>query len=313
MTLLQSTSELERCRRSDAAPRKLEKLPRALVLLSGTVRSTRFHTAIGRSPLGLPITDRSQLLDHWEEHVLALSRRYGREVELRVLLDRNAPMPVRTETQGLTVRLERDALELRGTGGILRDLAAQYDDDDFIFVASGAQLLVRPLYDYFEDLAAPHADVAIAAHNAATSSVLLLIRCGCLRAIADVGFVDLKEQALPIIAASHRVVVREWPDRIGLPIRSESQYIAALRWYHAAAKGVTHSGGRFEEDWECRFNIIEQGAIVAPDSLIHDSVILRGGMVGRGAAVVRSLVCDRASIRRGATVSDALVARNAKR
>jgi NDP-sugar pyrophosphorylase family protein len=279
--------------------------PRAVVLLSGTVRSTPFHAAINRSPLELPLSHDRQLLDDWKDHQAALSYECGQPVELRVLLDRNAPRPVHRRPQHAHVRIEHDTLELRGTGGILRDLAEEFDDEDLIVVTSGAQLLGRPLRDFVSELAECEADVAIAAHNGALSSVLFLVRCGCLRTIAQRGFIDFKEQALPAIAARGRVVVREWPNRIGIPIRSESQYISALKWYHRGSRGAA----AFEEDWECRFRIVEPGANVHPETLLHDAVILRTAQVGRGATIVRSLVCEGATVRRGITVADVLVTR----
>ena len=92
--------------------------------------------------------------------------------------------------------VERDLSEYRGTGGVLRDLTAEYDDDDLILVANAAQVLLEPLPIIAAELYGKKADVAVVAHEDGTPSGLMLIRCKALRQIAATGFVDMKGQAL---------------------------------------------------------------------------------------------------------------------
>src|SRR5690606_20299334 len=98
----------------------------------------------------------------------------------------------------------RDPVEYRGIGGVLRDLAGDYHRDDYILVANAAQLLLSPLSELATLLAESDADgpadVSLISHRDGTPSGLMLIRCGSLWCIPQVGYVDMKEQALPMIA-----------------------------------------------------------------------------------------------------------------
>ena len=276
-------------------------LPSALLLLSGTVRPTPFSSAIGRSLLDLPVDERRTVLDLWRDDV-------GAGIEVRILCDHATPLPAGC---GGALRAERDPFELRGTGGILRDVAARYADEDFLMVAGGAQLLTQPFTRVLDDFFGRRADVVVSSQRDGTPSSLMLVRCRCLRMVPAVGFIDMKEQALPLIARRHLVVVRTYDRPLGLPLRTESQYIAALRWYHRrAAVGVGVES--FDEDWEPSFSIVEEPSDVDPGAIVHDSVVLRGGRVQRGGAVVRSVVCKGASVRRDAVVTDSLIAPGSK-
>lgn len=280
--------------------------PRALLLLSGMVRPTPFSSAIGRSLLDLPLGDSRTVLDLWRSEA-------GAGIEVRVLCDRVSPLPAGCGATAGGLRAERDPFELRGTGGILRDVAAEYGDDDFLMVAGGAQLLAQPFMNVLADFFASDADVVVSSQQDGAPSSFMLIRCRCLRVIPTAGFIDMKEQALPLIAGKHRIVVRTYDRPLGLPLRTESQYIAALRWYHRCAAGGAGHDNPFEEDWQPRFAIVEDPPAVDTGAIIHDSVVLRGGRVGRGAAVARSVVCPGASVRPEAVVTDSLIARGSGR
>src|SRR5687768_12888624 len=126
---------------------------RALVLLSGVVRTKSWIADIGRSVLDLPIDSSRTLLGHWLEHAgrLATVPGVGR-LAMEVLVDRLSPMPDSGRLREKAVRsgvkellVERDPADYRGTGGVLRDLALRYDDDDYLLVATGAQVLFGSL------------------------------------------------------------------------------------------------------------------------------------------------------------------------
>ena len=137
---------------------------------------------------------------------------------------------------------------------------------------------------------------------------LTLVRCGCLRGISPVGFVDFKEQALPAIAASHRVRVVHRPGLTGLSVRTAAGYLAAVRHEHLAIKGDAPTGHPFEEDHASAFGLAEAGANVHPSAWLHGSVVLRGGQVGRGVVLVRSVVCPGGHVHEGQVVCDQVVA-----
>ena len=283
----------------------------AVVLLSGSVRQSKLITSIQRSILDLPLDDSRTVLDRWLEQSIQLAEILNLPaMRLRVMINGRGIAPAdRLEDGGRPVHLsvETDAAEYRGTGGVLKDLSAQYDDDGLILVANGPQVLIENFSDIALELARQRADVGLLSHDDGTPSGMMLVRCGVLRMIADVGFVDMKEQALPQIARDHHVAVVRRRSSSCLPIRSLGDYTAALRAYHSQEEGGSMAVNPFAEDWRATFSIIEPGAQVDPSARVHDSVVLKGATVRRSAVIVRSLVCPGATVGIGQTLTNRLV------
>jgi N-acetylglucosaminyldiphosphoundecaprenol N-acetyl-beta-D-mannosaminyltransferase len=280
---------------------------RELVLLGGTVRATEFSNAIGRSVLDLPLDETQSIFTGWLQHAADLASHAGLEsLPVRVTLNRDARMPTSAaERFRNAYKIERDLSEFRGTGGILRDLVEQYEDDDYILVANAAQLLLDPLPAIAAALDRRRSDVSLIAHRDGTPSGLMLLRCKTLRLISTVGFVDMKEQALPLIAALHDVRAVQTRRPTGLAIRSMADYLGALR--HHKRRGQRRAESDFlNETWDRTFAIVEAGASVDESAYIHDSVVLQGARVEAGAAVVRSVVCPGSAVRRDQQLADTL-------
>ena len=286
----------------------------ALVLLAGSVRANNFGASLGRSILDLPLLASSTVLQQWGLQASSLAQSVSQDrLVMRILLDHLASVPNAACTAtNVAVQAERDRFDFRGSGGVLHDIAEDYPDDAFILVANAAAVLLDPLPKLFEALAACHADVAIHAQPDGTPSGLMLIRCGALRQIAPVGFVDMKEQALPAIARSYIVtVVRRTVECYA--IRALPEYLAILHQQaRLNALGSLASGhgtvaDPYEEDWQSSFAVVENGGIVAPNARIHDAVVLAGARVESHAVVVRSVVSQGGIIRRGQMVVHQIV------
>lgn len=283
---------------------------RALVLLGGSVRPTPLTMSTGRSILDLPVDDGGSILNHWVRHAGELSAGAGlSELPVRVLVNHGSANPASAMGGNYTnLRIERDFAEYRGTGGVLGDLARDYGDQDLILVANAAQLLMDGLYPLAQALEESGGQVSLMAHQDGTPSGMMLITCGALRLIPGSGFVDMKEQALPGIAAQYDVTVVNRRRPTGLPIRSLAEYIAALRQYHRRRAGKLAISDPLAEEWRPTFSIVEEGAQVDGMARIHDAVVLKGGRVEAGAVLVRSVVCDGATVRRDRTAVDRIVA-----
>jgi N-acetylglucosaminyldiphosphoundecaprenol N-acetyl-beta-D-mannosaminyltransferase len=291
-------------------PRTLKRL-RAMILLGGNVRQSTLMAATGRSVLDLPMGNAGTILNHWLEHGAALAADLGLEsLPVRVLVNRNSLSPEEIAPRHYgTCRVERDLSEYRGTGGVLRDLAQEYADDDLILVANAAQVLLDPLVAIATALERKHGDVALVSHADGTPSGVMLVTCRTLRLIQPAGYVDMKEQALPAIAARHnvRVVHRRRPT--ALPVRSLAGYIQALAEHHRLADGRARYArvDPHGEDFAPVFSVVEAGAQVDSRAHVHDAVVLRGGIVEAGAVVVRSIVCAGGVVKRDRSVVDQLV------
>lgn len=273
---------------------------KAFVLLGGSLRPTPFRAAINRSILDMPIEKGKRLLRHWQQLAIELARAERLdELPMRVLVDRDSYLPASAPPhRGCSISIERDAAEFRGTGGVLRDLAERYDDDDFLLVANGAQVLTLPLAEMVDQLYQTEADVSFVAHQDGTPSGLMLVRCGALRMISAKGYVDMKEQALPAIARRFKVTHIDYRRPTGLLLRSYQDYLAAVRWKHhtrlieSAASDELLAADHFSRPERLPgFAIVEEGAVVEAGACLHDCVVLRGARVGAGAVVARSVLC----------------------
>lgn len=288
---------------------------RAVVLLGGAVRSTALAGSIGRSVFDLPVDREDSILGLWHKHAMhVLEVLKLDQIALRVMIDRDSIPPMVTGADSsVRLHVEVDATKFRGTGGILRELASDYEDDDLLLVANGAQTLVEPLSDLMLDLAEDEGDISIISHDDGTPSGLMLVRCGVLDLVAPIGYVDMKEQALPKIAQEHEVRVLNRRQATGLPLRTLDDYIGLLRRHHRmrqVAGEQTREG--LAEDWRPTFGVIEPGAEVDPTARVHDSVVLDGGHVERGSALVRSLVCPGGVVRRNTVVVDQIITAESK-
>jgi hypothetical protein len=271
-----------------------------VLLLGGAVRPTRFHKQIDRPPLAMPYASGRSLLDAWRDQVSSLAAQRQGTVPLRVMTDHSsAPDHAADAADPVPVQYDSDPSALRGTGGVLRDVSAAYDPDDLLLVANAAQFMLRPLSELVAQLESLRADVAVLAHQDGTPITLMLVRCGCLRSLPDVGFVDMKEQAIPLLAAAHdvRAVCVDQPVALGL--RTAQSYLAGLRALHARSQSLNG------DVWRSAFALTEEA--IEPSVRIHDSVVLRGGGVGAGAVLVRSLICPGGRVAPKAVVVDKLV------
>lgn len=289
---------------------------RAVVLLGGAVRPTPLGLAAGRSVLDLPLdgNGNTSVLGRWLDEAARVAGMAGAggRLPVRVMLNPAAAEPTgrgADPRHAGSFRVERDSSEYRGTGGVLRDIANDYGDHDVLLVANAAQVLLEPLPSLAAALRAEGGDVTVVSHADGTPGGLMLVRCGSLRCIPASGFVDMKEQGLPRIAAAGfgaRVLHRRRPT--GLPLRTLQDYVLALRHRHDRRQAIgAAAADPLDEDWAPAFSIIEPGADVGPSARVHDSVVLAGGVVEDGAVLVRSVVCPGGVVRRDKAAVDQFV------
>ena len=283
---------------------------RAVVLLAGSVRANQLRKATGRSALEMPVGDCRTVLDCWREQLVTMAEQLNLDnLPVRVMVDQASGMKPGVSQHGpVQMSIELDPSEFRGTGGLLSDLAREYRDDDLILVTHASQLLFEPLAELSGALAETVSDVSMVCSADGTPSGLMLIRCGCLRDINPVGFVDLNEQALPAIAQAGDVRVVRYDQPTARSLRTLSSYLETLREYHYRHLGPRKVREQVPpEPWEKTFGIVENGARVHETAIIHDSVVLAGARVEAHAVLVRSIVCSDVVIPRGRSEIDRVV------
>ncbi len=284
---------------------------RAVVLLGGSVRTNPLGTTLGRSVLDLPVRQGESALTCWLSDVRQLaSFALLERLPVRLVINEQAQMPASVSREAWPeLVIEQDRSEFRGTGGVLRDMAADFDDDDLLLVGNAAQVLLDPLTVIATVLEHKRADVALVSHADGTPSGMMLLRVKTLRDLPPNGYVDMKEQGLPKIAQRHEVRVVQCRRPTGLPLRSLHEYVRALRLVHQPLIGRRADVDPLAEDFDRTFWIVEENAQVSPDAYLHDSVVLSGGKVEAGASVVRSVIGPGGVVAANARVLEALVAR----
>jgi N-acetylglucosaminyldiphosphoundecaprenol N-acetyl-beta-D-mannosaminyltransferase len=301
---------------------------KALVLLAGRTRPNAFTLGAARSPFELPIhvdeAGRHERLTDgwlaWAQSVLNVAPLES--LPVRAMLSDEDDAPLAIAPAGVVprpadfIRYHCDKAEHRGTGGALHDIAQEYGDDDVLLVCTAQQVMLDRLDAIVRLLAsrlARGAAVALLDHADGTPGGPMLIRCEALRQINPTTYVDMKEQALPRIAAKHDVRVVRTRAPTSAPIRTAESYIAALTRYHAVFSGRMRGaephplGKPLAEDLERHFAIVEPEAEVHPTAYLHDSVVLEGARVEANAIVVRSVVCPGGVVKRDGQVVDATV------
>lgn len=283
---------------------------KAVVLLAGDVRTNTLRKLTGRVSPSLPVGANRTVLDCWREQLITLAETLGIEqLPVRVLVTRNCGLTPSTERIGpLLMSIEYDPSAFRGTAGLLHDIAQAYDDSDQLLVTTAGQILFEPLVRIALDLHMAGGDFTLGADPDGVPSGLMLFRCGTMRSVNPVGFCDLNEQALPEMASSHSVRVARFASPVAMTVRTLPSYLGALRAYHRQASGRHDVNEPYEEQWRPTFGIIEPGATVGRDVILHDSVVLAGARVEPGAVLVRSVVCPGAVVGRGDHVVDHVVA-----
>jgi hypothetical protein len=281
----------------------------AVVLLAGGTGLNDLARAAERSVLELPVSQSETLLSLWRDQLEQTLVRPGvPAADVRIVGGALIRYEDRNCSDLLNIAHDHDPHELRGTGGILHDIAEDYPDESFLVVAGASTILLEPLNHLVAELMSARSDVAFFAHEDDTAPNLMLIRCNALRQVADVGFIDLKEQVLPVIASAGTVTVIRRQSPVAATMRTAQEYLRTLRLYHRLGNAkVTSFSSAFDEKWESTFSIIEAEAKLDGTASLHDSVVLASARVGRNATVIRSIVLPAAHVPAGATVVDQVV------
>ncbi len=288
---------------------------RAAILLAGRVGRNSFADRLNRSVLDLPIFEGRTLMDRWVEHFDALAHALDLPaVRVRLAVDRNGTGPrfrAHPGTERVSIEVVPDAEEYRGTAGVVRDVTRDFGEDDLVLVAAANQVLCDPLHEVVEAMGPRCEGVSVAPYAGGEFAAAFLLRCGRFRGVPDVGFVDLKEQAIPSVLGRNRVFVTRLAAGATHPVRTLGEYVHMLRAVHSSERrteGTRPQPDPYAEAWRPAFALVERGAYVEPGAVLHDAVVLAGGRVEAGAVVARSVVAASALVRRGRRVVDTVVA-----
>lgn len=262
-----------------------------LMLLAGRVSPSPLRSAAGRPTFELPICNGKTVLDLWTHQSSLLAEAGGEsQLSLQVLLELGAEVPRSLQSQADrgAIVITHDHGEIRGAGGALRDATLSLSEDAYVLAVPAGQVALVPLPQIVRMLVTAwkgDADAVLVANADGTPGTVLLARVGALRRIPAVGFVDLKEQALPLLARHGVVRVRRVRVPMAVSVRTPMEYLRALRLLSDITVTTRTTATR-----RAAFSLVEPGADVDPTATLHDSVVLAGATVGERAVLVRCVV-----------------------
>jgi len=272
--------------------RSLRRL-KAVVLLAGS--ASPMTTAVGRSPLDMPVAEGLTLLEYWRQAARRAAEAIGLDrLGVRVILSADALAPAGSVAGSIGIGVQRDLSDVEGVASPLRKLAEEMEDDDLALLANAEQLPVVEIQEIAGRLAACGGEANIAGDG------LLLMTGRALRLMPARCAADIRRQLTAELAKVVEVRVLS-DDAMTLRVRTVEEYILGLR----AARAKKGIDPLEEEDGS--FSIVEAGGRVDEAARIFDSVILAGGRVEAGAIVSRSIVCAGGVVQHGEMVVDRIV------
>ncbi len=272
----------------------LHRPPAMAVILGGGLKPSPLQELSSVSVLDLPMGHGSTVL----AELLSLIEREWPDrpdpLPTRVIWGTPVPAPMsHAASPGLDVRLVQETKQWRGPAGVLKDVCEGLGDDGRILLIEGARWAGAGLGGLFAAMEQTNADAVIGCNADESPAGAYLLRRSALESVSDQGFVDLKEQLLPRLAASGRpVVVHHMPPPGILPVRTLADYLEAVRQSRTAGSG-----------WA----LIDASAVVDTTALVYESVVMAGAMVGAGAVVARSIVLAGGVVGPGTEVVDTVV------
>ncbi|MEE8154085.1 MAG: hypothetical protein V3T53_03880 [Phycisphaerales bacterium] len=286
---------------------------RACLVLAGGLRPSPLVEAAGRSILDLYLTSQKTVLDVMVEQLTLLPTSDGMPLTIRVVHNARLPAPW-PGTSAPNVRFEQDPQAYRGVAGLVADVCAGYEDHEHVLVVEAGRVFAGDIESMWDEHLASDADVTVGCNQDDSPGGVYITKCGVLRDIPPIGFVDIKEQWLA--SASDRGVkvrVHGFSSPGALPLRTRADFLAAARHVNnhlASRDGRSIAPLPAEATGPEPLRVIGHGAAIGPDVGIEDAVIMPAAVIGGGALIEHSVVCPGAVIEPKLRVLNAVVSRS---
>ncbi len=283
---------------------------RAAVVLAGGLRPSPLVEAAGRSVLDLYLTQKSTVLDVLVRQLSSLPAWDDSPLSIRVAHNSRVPAPW-PETQAVNVRFEQDPQPYRGPAGLVADLCAGYAEHEHVLVVEAGRVLTCDIEAMWHDHLANGADVTVGCNEDQSPAGVYITRCGALRGISPIGFVDIKEQWLACAREQGlRVRVHEFSSPGSIPLRTRADFLVAARYLDnqfGPGSGLSTDRLNRDADGRSQLRVIGHGVAVGPNVRINNAVIMPGAVIGGGALIEQSVVCPGAVIEPKVRVVNAVV------
>lgn len=282
-------------------------------ILDGGVRPSPLVEETGRSVLDLDVGPDRRLLDVWLEALADAPWSLGRPT-VRILHGGTAGAPSPRPAPGADLRIMADAGAYRGPAGVVRDALRDEPEDAEFLVCEAARYLRVGLPALVEHHRSAGADVTIAREGDGSPAGIMLVSRRSLSAVAERGFVDLKEQWLArLVERGSRVIVHDLDRGSTLAVRTRLDLLRAAAI--EAGAGAEPADGD-AEPWRAGARLsrrlrpgwsISPGARIGEGAVVARSIVMEGAVVGEGAVVASSVILPTGVVPPGVMVMDRVV------
>lgn len=279
------------------------------VLMAGGFSPPPLGTAVGCSVLDLYLTREQTLLDRWQWAVSTLDRA-GLAGDRLCLCGGSTPLPEHTPG---SIKVVVDKSDYRGPAGSLRDACEEFGPETTIIAAEAARCCTIDLARMFGRHTTSGADITVGRNADQSPSGIYILSRSVLDSVPHAGFMDLKEQWLSkLIGEGCDVRVHELREAGALPLRTRAEFLYAMHVCSDEADHPDHAGlePRVLSQTRRAGSVICEGAEVAPDAVLVDSLIMPGAKIEAGALLARCIVGTGCAVRAGQEIVDAVVGPN---
>ena len=265
--------------------------------------------AAGCSVLDLYLTREQTLLDRWQWAVSTLDRA-GVAGDRLCLCGGSTPLP---EHMPSSIRVVVDKNDYRGPAGALRDACEEFDPETTIIAAEAARCCTIDLARMLSRHTTSGADITVGRNADQSPSGIYILSQSVLDSVPHAGFMDLKEQWLSkLIGEKHDVRVHELREAGALPLRTRAEFLHAM---HVCSDETDHPDHtslepRILSQTRRGGSVLCEGAEVAPDAVLVDSLIMPGARIEAGALLARCIVGPGCVVRAEQEIVDAVVGPN---
>lgn len=292
------------------------------VLLAGGMRPSPLQQALGIHPLCLPFTGNDTLLDRWLSKAQALesfcvviavsSHEDSSQIQSALASSRFA------HADSMQIRVVMESETWRGPAGLLRDLAftcwcdfgkEQYGPAGVVLAGEASCLPLHENEPIVQRLGDDRSGISVISSSGEPAGLYAFTN-ESLTLVPPVGYFDIKEQLLPALYARGTPV--QEMRIVGEPcrVRDRESYLRAIRQLvtrEGPGNGCSDGALINASARVAGRCLIEHGATIGPEAIVHESIVMEGAVVGRGAVVSHSVVGPSCRVQQGQIVKRAVI------
>ncbi len=265
------------------------------VVLSGGLRPSPLMQETGCATLDLSITPTQTVADIWRsrlEEVLEID-------QIWIVPSGSCPKPQATSK----MQLAEEPDGYRGPGGVVRDMSLKLGTGTILVVEAA-----RYLDASFAPLMRRHTEsgamATVGMNSDGSPAGIYAISREAVALVPARGFMDLKEQWLPLIREQGRVEVVQIEGRGAMPLQTRQDFLNAAGWLACGRKATELVDSIWWSADSTGWSIAARDATVEEGAFVEYSVLQPGAVVRSGAIVARSIVCAGAVVETNARVVD---------